>query len=836
VVFYCVAGSIVVMGRTDKTKMGNRKGAAAQTQGGKRMRVLGAFNTAARSAEDVSTCSSSAEAPEAPTSDVNVSQLTMDDSFDSPLELASCVSSTCTRITHGRDGVEFVEGEWDWRSFGRLTYQGWVECGWVEMVREKIRAYHKATSRLRAQKVLVFESELPLSYRGECGLSNRVHAVSQLLGELARMYGAGESLNQVTAVTDRLSVGGQHSATIVRQWTLQFLRDGGKFKNVGYSKRTSRSIIWDPVARAEMTTWISTASRAHPPATAQDFANFVNTKYNCNIKKRSAQIWLGCLGFRYKTATSLEVYNDGHQREDVLAALKIYVRDMLELQRATVTYTGEYMNTEVQGELLPYGQATRHIISYHDECCCHASDRVTKRWSMPGKGGCMKDKSRGAARMVAAYICAEVGVWRESVRVINPGKNKDGWWDGEQTQAQAHDHLLEFDRWCSTHMINAVCTDIYDNSANHDCMAKDGLDVYKEGVNLGIGGDGVKVLCMRKGAYVISTGESVEHSYFLAAADILHVSVKKGHKCLQQLPAGVTKVQLTADHPIGEVLGPDSELIGVKKGVQQYLKERGVGYKDGKCEQQKHRDDASKTRKQALKAWKLNPKDDVLLLSLLSLPLAAHVLDFARQLPCNCAKCTLAEQWDFKSQKSGLEEVYMRHNQVHGTQHMCRFLPKFHPELNPIERVWSRMKLYTRKYNTGKLDDLARHMTEGLAEGNLPVALVRKYIRLVTAYYMAYRDNMDIVEADKWIRKHRSHRGHSNKMDSGLEQLYFPLGRLHVDQIPEEEEAVPAVEDRDRDHECEDDWDNLVEHMGDELFTARDIEMLSEFDRSSTPK
>jgi hypothetical protein len=55
------------------------------------------------------------------------------------------------------------------------------------------------------------------------------------------------------------------------------------------------------------------------------------------------------------------------------------------------------------------------------------------------------------------------------------------------------------------------------------------------------------------------------------------------------------------------------------------------------------------------------------LLALLSLLLAGHVLDFARQLPCSCAKCTLAAEWDFKNQKSGLEEVYMRHNYAHGT-------------------------------------------------------------------------------------------------------------------------------------------------------------------------
>jgi transposase len=307
--------------------------------------------------------------------------------------------------------------------------------------------------------------------------------------------------------------------------------------------------------------------------------------------------------------------------------------------------------------------------------------------------------------------------------------------------------------------------------------------------------------------------------------------VKAGGKCLQQLLSGDTKLVLAFAHLAGSVLGPDSLLIGVKKGVWQILKERGKAYAQGKCVQQRHRDEANKSRSTLLAQWKLHREDEGMLLALLSLPLAAHVLDFARKLPCCCPKCTLAEEWDFKSQKSGLEEVYMRHNQVHSTQHLCKFLPKFHPELNPIERVWSRMKYWIRKYSTGKLEDLARHMEEGLAEENLPLMMIRKYIRLITCYYIAYSENKDIVAADRWIRKHRSHRGHSDKMDRQLEELYFPLGRQHVDLMREDvvQEEVRAVE-REDEGEVEELWDGLVEWFGEEDFRAESMEVLCTYD------
>jgi transposase len=88
------------------------------------------------------------------------------------------------------------------------------------------------------------------------------------------------------------------------------------------------------------------------------------------------------------------------------------------------------------------------------------------------------------------------------------------------------------------------------------------------------------------------------------------------------------------------------------------------------------------------------------------------------------------------SQKTGLEEVYDRHNQQYGTQHYCMYLPKFHPELNPIERCWSRMKWYIRKYCDGKVEQLRKSMTYGLSEANLPTALIRRYTRIVSAYYI----------------------------------------------------------------------------------------------------
>ena len=52
----------------------------------------------------------------------------------------------------------------------------------------------------------------------------------------------------------------------------------------------------------------------------------------------------------------------------------------------------------------------------------------------------------------------------------------------------------------------------------------------------------------------------------------------------------------------------------------------------------------------------------------------------------------LSQHADFKFEKSEIEKFLISQG------HIPTFLPKFHPELNPIERVWAQLKRYTRAH------------------------------------------------------------------------------------------------------------------------------------------
>lgn len=67
---------------------------------------------------------------------------------------------------------------------------------------------------------------------------------------------------------------------------------------------------------------------------------------------------------------------------------------------------------------------------------------------------------------------------------------------------------------------------------------------------------------------------------------------------------------------------------------------------------------------------------------------------YVRKMKVDQMREVLAKHPDFMNEKNKLE--YLLHS--HG--HACLFIPKFHCEINPIERCWSQAKRYTRAYCT----------------------------------------------------------------------------------------------------------------------------------------
>ena len=85
-------------------------------------------------------------------------------------------------------------------------------------------------------------------------------------------------------------------------------------------------------------------------------------------------------------------------------------------------------------------------------------------------------------------------------------------------------------------------------------------------------------------------------------------------------------------------------------------------------------------------------------------------------------RATLRNMHDFKYEKTRVEKLLMDHG------FRGYFIPMFHCELNPIERIWAERKRYTREHCNYIFNTL--EATIGPSLDRISIELIRKYFRI----------------------------------------------------------------------------------------------------------
>ena len=201
--------------------------------------------------------------------------------------------------------------------------------------------------------------------------------------------------------------------------------------------------------------------------------------------------------------------------------------------------------------------------------------------------------------------------------------------------------------------------------------------------------------------------------------------------------------------------GPVPEvLIGHSKGLKQILLERGlitVGEKTkGACDTN---DKKKRIAAQGQSGIGQTESADV--------PKHAGM---AGGTAC-CLEYLLSEQPDFKRQQNAIQELVISRG------HHCIFLPKFHPELNFIERYWSRVKWHARQHSTGTVQGLKAAIDEAMRDGACDLALIRRYARTAWRWVDAYNKGLDGVLAAWAVRKSKCHRFVTGEVDRLVNEM-----------------------------------------------------------------
>ena len=105
---------------------------------------------------------------------------------------------------------------------------------------------------------------------------------------------------------------------------------------------------------------------------------------------------------------------------------------------------------------------------------------------------------------------------------------------------------------------------------------------------------------------------------------------------------------------------------------------------------------------------------------------------------------------DFKNKITILEQ------HIHDRGHICVFIPKFHCELNAIERCWCHAKKHTRAYANGSITRLRTIVPEGL--NTCKPELISKFFVTYRDYLTAYKEGHTCSDVDGAVKMYKSHR------------------------------------------------------------------------------
>lgn len=469
------------------------------------------------------------------------------------------------------------------------------------------------------------------------------------------------------------------------------------------------------------------------------------------IKARTARRWLGWMGLQHCKLTKKAVYVDGHEREDVVKYRnEKFIPDWLSYRSRCVIFEedGSWKLPEgckvlENGEYQCSDGSRPLVLVTHDESTVNANDSRRSGWFVKMEDGTLKlpiePKNRGKGIMISAFltpggilrvpdsisneqlrVLAEDGSsWpvdsktgeplREAVHYLEYGSGT--WWTGEKMVEQAIYEAIPIFK-----LAFPGCDALFafDNASNHSCFAADALVVSKMNLNPG----GANVPIMRDG-FAHKDGQMgwVQPMQFGDGEDGQFQSFRGKAKGIRQIlierelwppptlgPEGPGVRQLKPRNVLGEVWKLDCPTRDGRQGCPQDPDCEYTGKAVGRC----------------------------------------------------CARTLLANQRDFREQRGKLEEM------ITARGHKIIFYPKFHCELNFIERFWASVKFYIREHCTYNIQGLRTNIREAVR--SVPVETIFRYHKHCERIIDTYADPAQYAFGSKefrdqtQLRKYKNHR------------------------------------------------------------------------------
>ncbi|CAB1108389.1 unnamed protein product [Ectocarpus sp. CCAP 1310/34] len=150
-----------------------------------------------------------------------------------------------------------------------------------------------------------------------------------------------------------------------------------------------------------------------------------------------------------------------------------------------------------------------------------------------------------------------------------------------------------------------------------------------------------------------------------------------------------------------------------------------------------------------------------------------------------CVVRVLSELKAFREELNMVEKLFKAHG------HLCIFLPKYHPELNAIERYWGYIKHLLRLHCEYSL----RHMLQVLpgALSGVPARFIRAWSRVTWLYIEAYDEGLEDYLEYRDLKEWGKHREATARGDAVIQAR--GAGKTPEQKKAAEAKALAAVQE-----------------------------------------
>jgi hypothetical protein len=492
---------------------------------------------------------------------------------------------------------------------------------------------------------------------------------------------------------------GRHCARRLRFLTRQFIQDR-KILPVNPYGDWNDSMLVDEDLVNDLNLYLQEIGKEISGKKVQEFLNREDIRSKHGIDKpiceRTAQRYLNELGYRF-TQPKKGQYADGHEREDV-----VYYREQVFLpQWHKIQDRMESWTKEGTPEPRNPMRGPHVIAWFHDESIFYAHDRRKKGWYHKDAPAKPYTKGEGASVMIADYVSADFG-WlcspdgkHSARRVMEPGKNKDGYFSSDDICDQAQEAIRIVHK-CWPQYEHVF---IYDNASTHLKRPEDALSARK----------------MPKKTSAVGKNWGIEVSKRDPTSGKI---IYKPDGSPEKTKIHMSPARLADGTPQPLYFPEGHERAGAFKGMSTILEERGFG-------------NMSKVLAQC-KSFKCAP-------AIPGVPQRC------------CCRRILYNEPDFVNVESRLEAT------CKALSVLVIFLPKFHCELNFIEQCWGYAKrIYRLNPESSREDVLERNALAALE--TIPLPTMRRFANRSRRFMDAYGRGLNGRQAAWAARKFRGHR------------------------------------------------------------------------------